>query len=70
MADATYGEIIMGTSDVVRRDYEVFSLQPVDLVVNSDQDELDDDLVERLLPVRYRLRSGHFFPARGAHTSF
>jgi len=68
MVDATYGKIIMGTSDVVRRDYEAFSLQPVDLVVNSDQDELDDDLVEKTIARPVSVTGPGTFFRRAART--
>jgi UDP-3-O-[3-hydroxymyristoyl] N-acetylglucosamine deacetylase len=43
MTDTPYGKIIAGDSEIVRRAYDVFLSQPVDLILNSDQSGLEDD---------------------------
>lgn len=43
MTGNPYGKIIAGNSEVVRRAYDAFLAQPVDLILNSDQSDLEDE---------------------------
>lgn len=42
MTSAPYGKIIAGNGEVIRRAYDVFSAQPVDAVLVSEQNDLED----------------------------
>jgi len=42
MSPEPYGKILAGNGEVVRRAYDSFLSQPVDLILNSDQSDLED----------------------------
>lgn len=67
MTSTPYGNILAGNGEVIRRAYDSFLAQPVDLILNSEQNDLEDEHQKTIARPVFVTGPGTFF-RRAART--